>query len=218
MLMSSACFVLGEIGRRASLPLAKGTNKGEAGKLDVANQLLGIIRNVKITIKVKEDAAKAAGLICVGEDFPHRREIMQSLLDSAKEVNKYKIISCLILILFNLQSREIDAHLMVSEALVTCALGPGSSSSRDLWRVGKEEFEVPADTDLSHLEWLLEQLLVKMVPDLHPASRQASCLWLVAVVKHCHNLKPVASKRTSVQAAFMDLLSDNNGWGINFVE
>jgi hypothetical protein len=87
MLMSSACFVLGEIGRRASLPLAKGTNKGEAGKLDVANQLLGIIRNVKITIKVKEDAAKAAGLICVGEDFPHRREIMQSLLDSAKEVS-----------------------------------------------------------------------------------------------------------------------------------
>jgi hypothetical protein len=87
MLMSSACFVLGEIGRRASLPLVKGTNKGEAGKLDVANQLLGIIRNVKITIKVKEDAAKAAGLMCVGEDFPHRREIMQSLLDSAKEVS-----------------------------------------------------------------------------------------------------------------------------------
>lgn len=87
MLMSSACFVLGEIGRRASLPLAKGTNKGEPGKLDVANQLLGIIRNVKIVIKVKEDAAKAAGLICVGEDFPHRREIMQSLLDSAKEVS-----------------------------------------------------------------------------------------------------------------------------------
>lgn len=100
---------------------------------------------------------------------------------------------------------------MVSEALVTCALGPGSSSSRDLWSVGKEDFQVPADTDLSHLEWLLEQLLVKMVPDLHPASRQASCLWLVAVVKHCHNLKPVATKRTSIQAAFMDLLSDNNG-------
>lgn len=101
---------------------------------------------------------------------------------------------------------------MVSEALVTCALGPGSSNSRDLWNVCKDDFQVPAGTDLSHLEWLLEQLLVKMVPDLHPASRQASCLWLVAVVKHCHNLKPVATKRTSVQAAFMDLLSDNNGW------
>jgi len=100
---------------------------------------------------------------------------------------------------------------MVSEALVTCAMGPGGPSSRDLWSVSKEDFSVPPETDLSHLEWLLEQLLVKMVPDLHPASRQASCLWLVAVVKHCHNLKPVASKRTSVQAAFMDLLSDNNG-------
>jgi len=86
MVMSSACFVLGEIGRRAALPLVVGTNKPEPGKLDIANQLVGIVRNVKLSIKVKEDAAKAAGLLCVGEDFPHRREIMQSLLDSAKEV------------------------------------------------------------------------------------------------------------------------------------
>ncbi|CAB3362538.1 Hypothetical predicted protein [Cloeon dipterum] len=192
MLKSSACFALGEVGRRASLPLEKGSLKEEPGKLDVANQLLGIVRNNKLPIKVKEEAAKAAGLLCVGENFPHRREIMQSLLDSAKE------------------SREVDAHLMVSETLVTCALGPGGPNSRDLWSVTEEEFKVPPETDLTHLEWLLEQLLGRMVPDLHPASRQASCIWLLAIVKHCHSLAPVALKRTKIQSAFMDLLSDNN--------
>ncbi|XP_059487966.1 proteasome adapter and scaffold protein ECM29 [Neocloeon triangulifer] len=192
MIVASACYAIGEICRRTSLPLLADGSNEDPSKLDVANKLLGIIRNVKLPIKVKEEAAQAVGLLCVGEDFPHRRVIIQNLLDTAKE------------------SREVDAHLMVSDTLVTCALGPGGPNSRDLWTVSEEDFSVSPETDLTHVEWLLEQLLDKMVPDLHPASRQASCIWLLAIVKNCHSLKPVACRRAIIQGAFMDLLSDNN--------
>jgi hypothetical protein len=36
---------------------------------------------------VKERAAKAAGFLCVGEEFPHSRDIIQGFLDMAKEVS-----------------------------------------------------------------------------------------------------------------------------------
>jgi hypothetical protein len=36
--------------------------------------------------QVKEQAALAAGFLCVGEEFPHSRDIIQGFLDMAKEV------------------------------------------------------------------------------------------------------------------------------------
>jgi hypothetical protein len=70
------------------------------------------------------------------------------------------------------QSRDVDAHLIVSEALVLCALGPASPASRDSWFTLETEFVAPAKIDSTELEWLLSELLDKMVPDVHPASRQ----------------------------------------------
>ncbi|KAK7017866.1 hypothetical protein SK128_016544, partial [Halocaridina rubra] len=60
------------------------------------------------------------------------------------------------------------------------------------------------------LNWLLEELLTKYVRQTHPSVRQASCIWLLALLKRCRN-KPVIQKRlTRIQIAFMDLLGDNN--------
>jgi hypothetical protein len=61
---------------------------------------------------------------------------------------------------------------MVSEALVLCALGPASPASRDAWTTLEAEYTPPSKKETGDLEWLLKELLEKMVPDIHPASRQ----------------------------------------------
>jgi hypothetical protein len=46
---------------------------------------------------VKEHAATAAGFLCVGEEYPHSRDIIQGFLDMAKEVNCIMLL-CILLI------------------------------------------------------------------------------------------------------------------------
>jgi hypothetical protein len=40
-----------------------------------------------LIFQVKEHAATAVGFLCVGEEFPHSRDIIQGFLDMAKEVD-----------------------------------------------------------------------------------------------------------------------------------
>jgi hypothetical protein len=42
-------------------------------------------------LQVKEQAALAAGFLCVGEEFPHSRDIIQGFLDMAKEVRCFML-------------------------------------------------------------------------------------------------------------------------------
>jgi hypothetical protein len=47
--------------------------------------------------QVKEHAAMAAGFLCVGEEFPHSRDIIQGFLDMAKEVNCIMLLYILLI-------------------------------------------------------------------------------------------------------------------------
>jgi hypothetical protein len=47
--------------------------------------------------QVKEHAATAAGFLCVGEEFPHSRDIIQGFLGMAKEVNCIMILYILLI-------------------------------------------------------------------------------------------------------------------------
>ena len=77
------------------------------------------------------------------------------------------------------------------EVLVFISLGVKSPAARDLWSVEEAEFS-PLETgtdqqeeDNVELAWLLSQLTGKLTRSTHPSVKQASCLWLLAVVKHC---------------------------------
>lgn len=67
--------------------------------------------------------------------------------------------------------------------------------------------EAPSD---NNLDWLLDELL-KNVRHTHPNSRQASCIWLLALLKNCGDRQPIKSRLKTLQDAFMDLLGENNG-------
>jgi hypothetical protein len=53
--------------------------------------------------QVKECAAKAAGFLCIGEEFPHSRDIIQGFLDMAKEVSFILCILFLELLVIHLK-------------------------------------------------------------------------------------------------------------------
>lgn len=98
LLVSAACVAIGQLGRCAGLPIpdgkvsksgspdAKRATGSGLGKAQVMEQLMAAMTNVKLSSKVRERAAKSLGLLCVGEQFPHTREVIQGFLDVAKEV------------------------------------------------------------------------------------------------------------------------------------
>ncbi|CAG9821950.1 unnamed protein product [Phaedon cochleariae] len=99
LLMGAACTSIGLLGRIHGLPLDDGKPQGNGSpdpkrvatditKIDIVTQLLDVMNNVKFSAKVRERAAKSLGLLCVGERFPHTRQVLQGFLNTAKEVIK----------------------------------------------------------------------------------------------------------------------------------
>lgn len=60
------------------------------------------------------------------------------------------------------------------------------------------------------LKWLLDQLLNKYIHQTAPSVRQATCVWLLALLKRCRNKGVVQQRLAQFQAAFMNLLGENN--------
>ncbi|KDR13581.1 proteasome-associated protein ECM29 homolog isoform X2 [Zootermopsis nevadensis] len=204
MLVLAACIAIGELAHCTALPLPSGPSLVSAedrsmtmSKLDLVKKLFAVMNNTKLSTKVKEHAAKAAGFLCVGEEFPHSRDIIQGFLDMAKE------------------TRDVEVHFTAGEALVCCVQGVMSPFARDVWTTLESEYE-PQGLDgilaarNKDLQWLLDELLNKFAPDPHPNSKQATGIWLLALLKHCPKREPVKQRLDAMQTTFMDLLSENS--------
>ncbi|KAK9746868.1 Proteasome stabiliser [Popillia japonica] len=206
MLMGAACTSLGLIGKSTSLPLENGNTSngspdakrpaiGKITKFDVLTQLLEIMKNGKLPSKVRERAARSLGLLCVGEDFPFTKEVIQGLLDTAKE------------------TKDVEVHFSIGESLVMCVQGIWSPEGRDAWMVLPNDY-TPEDTMMEkpnddNLEQLIDDLL-RFATETHPNARQAASIWLLALLKSCPDREPIKSKLQQIQNRFMDLLAENN--------
>lgn len=62
----------------------------------------------------------------------------------------------------------------------------------------------------SDLEKLLNSI-IKIIPEPHTYARQASAIWLLALVKNCSNRDPILNKKEILQMAFTELLSEDSG-------
>lgn len=207
LLMGAACVSIGLIGKSAPLPLDNGkiTNgspdakrpaNANISKIELVGQLLDVMNNNKLNSRIREKAAKALGLICVGEVFPHTREVIQGLIDTAKE------------------TKDVEVHFSIGESLVMCIQSIWSPEARDPWQTPSNDF-TPFDTmqeapSYENLEWLLEQLF-KFAKQPHPNVRQATCIWLLALLKSCPDKEPVKNSLPQIQRAFLDFLGENNG-------
>nr|CAH7763652.1 unnamed protein product [Callosobruchus chinensis] len=204
LLLGGACTSIGLLGRVHGLPIADGKPKNgspdakrpateSVSKIDIVNQLLEIMNNTKLSPKVREKSAKALGLLCVGEKFPHTKEVLQGFLDTAKE------------------TKDVEVHFTIGESLVMCCQSVWSVEARNSWTTLPSDYRPDTSEPQSDdtLDWLLDELL-KLAAHTHPNSKQASCIWLLAVIKGCGERQPITKRLQRLQSVFMDLLCENN--------
>ena len=166
LLASAACLAIGEMGRSGPLTQA-GAEKDDLRDKLVA-ELLRLVKSEKSSMKLRERAALSCGLVCVGDvDFPERQRIIESFIEAAQDI------------------KDVELHLTMGEAIVHAAFGPLSTSARDFWTTSEEEFVADVDATSSDdvIEWLLTELIEKQTCSMKPNVRQASCLWLLALLK-----------------------------------
>ncbi|XP_066469723.1 proteasome adapter and scaffold protein ECM29 isoform X2 [Tiliqua scincoides] len=191
LLAVAACTALGEIGRNAALPIP---NEGSGfTKLHLVESLLARIPSGKETNKMKERAIQTLGYFPVGDgDFPHQKLLLQGLMDSV-------------------EAKQIELQFTVGEAITSAAIGTSSVAARDAWMVTEEEYTPPADVKVNDVvPWVLDVILNKHIISPNPHVRQASCIWLLSLVKKLSTHKEIKSHLNEIQSAFVSVLSDSD--------
>ncbi|XP_046388790.1 proteasome adapter and scaffold protein ECM29-like [Ischnura elegans] len=210
LLVTAACTAIGELGRCSPLPIPDGdsaqgssqetqsaatSQSNTLTKLEIVNKLATVLKNPKISSKVKEEAAKAVGYLCVGQRFSHRRQIINNFFDMAKD------------------TKDIEVHTCIGRAIICCVLGPHCTVSHDPWKTRGDKV-LPLDTkDDSYkedLRWVLDELLSKLSKDSHPNSRVAWSVWLLELLGSFSKEEEMQKRFVEVQKALVDLLMEKN--------
>ena len=189
MLMSASTLALGELGRCGPL------NLDNTAKEKLVKRLLEMVKSGKLPMKIRERAAVTAGQLCIGDkQFPCRQDVLKGFLESARDI------------------KDIELHFTIGEALVFAALGPLSPKGRNLWKVSEENYLSTTDAQASdkEMQLVISELTDKYTLSSHPSEKQASCIWLLAMVKHAKDHTHVKNNLMKIQSAFMGLLGDNN--------
>ncbi|XP_040077416.1 proteasome adapter and scaffold protein ECM29 [Ixodes scapularis] len=198
----SCCIALGEVGCVATPPFPVGDSEADTPPEDPGLTLLALVRalgtvlhNAKAPAKVREEAARTLGLLCLGQNhFPHARTVLNSLVESSME------------------SPDMEVHFTVGEAICCALLGPTSPLSRDAWATEEEDF-VPLPSSCANLEemaWLVPEILDKFLCNPKPSVRQAACIWTLSLLKRCSHQQPVLDNLKRIQNALLNLLADRS--------
>ncbi|KAI4501123.1 hypothetical protein M0802_003926 [Mischocyttarus mexicanus] len=191
LLMDAAVEAIGIVGKTFPLPLPAEGND-DLNKKAITETLFSIVTDVKIKTKVKEKAVISLGYICVAEDFPHTTYIIDKIITMAKE------------------TKDIEIHLIMGEALVCCVQGQASPEGRDAWTILPSEYTISfTNKSIELLVYVLDELL-KLYKIPHPNSRQATCIWLLALLKHNIQQDCIKQKLSAIHHAFIEFLSEDS--------
>lgn len=201
LISCSACNSIGEIGRNGPLPLPAGVDKMDedsttqssaaadpVSKLAVVEKLLDTLQNAKEN-KVKEHAAHALGFLLVGDEhFPHHKKLIDGLCEASK-------------------IRQVELQFTVGEALSCAGAGRMSEVARDPWVV--EQLQSTVDSGMGEtMQELIDMIVNKYATSPVPYVRQASCIWLLSLVKYSGDHKVVQANLKGIQMVFMNMLAE----------
>ncbi|KGL72686.1 Proteasome-associated protein ECM29, partial [Tinamus guttatus] len=186
----AACTALGEIGRNGPLPIP--SEGAGFTKLQLVESLLARIPSSKETNKASF-SIQTLGYFPVGDgDFPHQKLLLQGLMDSV-------------------EAKQIELQFTIGEAITSAAVGTSSVAARDAWTVTEEEYIPPPDLKVNDVvPWVLDLILNKHIISPNPHVRQASCIWLLSMVKKLSTHKAIKSHLKDIQGAFVSILSDSD--------
>ncbi|XP_039615329.1 proteasome adapter and scaffold protein ECM29 isoform X2 [Polypterus senegalus] len=188
-LVIAACTALGEIGRNGSLLIpAEGTG---FTKLSLVETLLAKVQSGKETHKMKERAIQALGFFPVGDgEFPYQKKLLQGLMESV-------------------EPKQVEVQFTVGETITVAAVGTVSVAARNVWTCTEEQYTTPKGVKLNDVvSWVLDEILNKHVVSPNPHVRQASCIWLLSLVKKLNQHKEIKTHLKEIQTAFVSILSD----------
>ncbi|CAL1601518.1 unnamed protein product [Knipowitschia caucasica] len=189
LLTVAACTALGEVGRNGVLLIPA---EGEGfTQLSAVENLLSRIPSGKESSKMKERSIMTLGYLPVGDgDFPHQRKLLQGLMDSV-------------------EAKQVELQFIVGEAITSAAIGTSSGAARDPWTCTEEQYSPPCHVKNNDVvPWVLSSVLTKYIPSQNPHVRQASCIWLLSLVKKLSQHKEIKSHLKDIQNAFISVLSD----------
>eukprot|EP01135_Chromosphaera_perkinsii_P004716 Nk52_evm27s294 gene=Nk52_evmTU27s294 len=198
----AGCNAIGNIGRRALLPLSAG-NIDEKGEYNVdtltthgvTERLMGLLKSKEV--KILENAASSLGMLGLfSVPDEHKEQIMKSLLALNAEKNA-------------------EAHYTIGEALVYIACGLSAKDSiaeGDYFlkeraasvRKGRES----DSTSCSLMKTLLETVLLENAVSGNPAVRRSACIWLLSILGLAGDHEGVQPYLQDIQIAFSNLLGD----------
>ncbi|CAH3027447.1 unnamed protein product [Porites evermanni] len=201
LITCSACNSIAEIGRNGPLPLPAGVESMEQenttpvedesiSKLTVVDKLLDTLQKAKEN-KVKENATHALGFLLVGDEkFPHHKKLIDGLCEASK-------------------IRQVELQFTVGEALSCAGAGRASEVARDPWAVEQLQ-NSDCEEVKGTMQELIDMIIKKYATSTAPYVRQASCIWLLSLVKYSGNHNVVQANLKEIQMVFMNMLSETD--------
>lgn len=153
---------------------------GQGTKNYVFKTIFQLLKSSQTKQKVREDSAHCLGHLSIGDRRFFAKKVIAGFLDLKRS------------------TKDAAIHIAIAQGLVFVVAGDENLP---------KQIEFVDDDEI--LSALLSDL-VKIVPEVNVCSRQAVALWLLAVVKACAHRQPVLNKRTVLQMAFTNLLSEDN--------
>lgn len=203
LLSSAAIKGISLIGSVTVLPLPNSSNDAEATydpdeKMDVdgdtesrvhtkslvAKTVLRLLRSAHSRPKIREEAAICLGYLAIGDG----KYFTQGNLNAFIKMLKL--------------TKDAALNIAIAQCIVFTVLGHETNDSNS-----SETVNVYCDD--TTLDKFLNSI-IRMVADPSPASRNATAIWLLALVKNCSMRKSIFTNKQLLQYAFTELLSDDS--------
>lgn len=195
LLISAGVKGISLIGSVAELPLPEleidekmDLDEEETPKLTkdyVMKLILKLLSSGGIKNKIREESAHCLGHLTIGDGKYFTKKILSAF------------------IALNKLTKDPALHIAIGQALVYTVQGSVNAITDK-----KEDFS-NSTCDDEMFQWFLTEI-IKIVPLPHVYSRQACAIWLLALVKNCSNRGTILAFKATLQAAFTDLLSEDN--------
>ncbi|XP_036334369.1 proteasome-associated protein ECM29 homolog [Rhagoletis pomonella] len=156
-------------------------------KLLIYHDIYTLLRNVSVRARVREDAARCLGYLAIGDGEFFTQRNLDKFLSIVKT------------------QKDVALNIAISEAMVATLNGYDVNTSDD---IATEHTNNPYCNDEMFEKFMMS--LVRLVPEPNVHSRQATSVWLLALIKNCSHRPAVLKNKEILQFAFTELLSDDS--------
>lgn len=150
----------------------------------VAKTVLRLLRSAHSRPKIREEAAICLGCLAIGDG----QYFTQGNLNAF--INMLKL------------TKDAALNIAIAQCIVFTVLGHEANDDHSTVALNPYCDDTLLDKFLGSI--------IRMVSDPSPASRNATAVWLLALVKNCSMRKSIYSNRQILQYAFTELLSDDS--------